>query len=516
MKLILKTLMAAVPVLLAACGGGGGSGGEAHSPYTITLRSDKTQLPVNLTNQLPSIGAYAPYTTTLYVQAMEGSNPIPGGAADVFGCNVAGGLDSGSLYYLDGKSEHETEVDNGDGTKTKIPNAYRSITLSSNSGGNSFHFNAGTQAGIVNITCSVTDPRDKQQRSASVQIQVGGASANVPASITYNVQTPGYLGTRDNLNQLRNNVTIEAMVMNDSNQRINSSGNPNVQLNILPTSASDGAKLLANGQTGSALQVSTTGGVAQFSLSSGVNAGLLVVEIITDRADNDVSNGIQQPVRTLAAISAVHAVTAALAIPDSESALTADNGKPYTHYLAVTGGLPPYRWSTVSSLPAGLTLSPSGVISGTPWLQTPGAFPIQLQVIDGNGATVTRTVTLTVNGNLPDSPVAFAISGCASNDVNQACVLPSVAVGWSYAYAFTATSGDNVQWSISGAPSWLKLSGNGNTGVIASGGLLTCADRGNYSFTVTASNGTNTVTRKASIAVLDNPDPTVCTPPAKP
>ena len=120
---------------LSACGGGGGSGGESHAPYQISLRADKTLLPLNVSGQLPGIGAYAPFTTTLYVNALEAGRPIPGAEKDVFSCNVNGGLDSGSLYYLDGDDEHEDD----DGR----PNSYRSITLGSNSGGNSFHFHAG-------------------------------------------------------------------------------------------------------------------------------------------------------------------------------------------------------------------------------------------------------------------------------------------------------------------------------------------------------------------------------------
>ena len=129
-------------VALVACGGGGGSPGTTQESYSITLRADKTQLPINVANTSPGIGVYAPYSTTLYVQASIGGRPIPGGK-DIFGCNVAGGLDSGSLYYIDGDAAHEVEVDDGNGGKIKVPGAYRSITLGSNSGGNSFHFHAG-------------------------------------------------------------------------------------------------------------------------------------------------------------------------------------------------------------------------------------------------------------------------------------------------------------------------------------------------------------------------------------
>lgn len=51
--------------------------------------------------------------------------------------------------------------------------------------------------GTARITCSVTDPRDKQQKSAYVDITVGtDAVAGQPASIKYITQAPGYLGSK--------------------------------------------------------------------------------------------------------------------------------------------------------------------------------------------------------------------------------------------------------------------------------------------------------------------------------
>ena len=200
-----KFLTLALAAILSACGGGGSGGsGETQENYSITLRAEKTQLPLNIAGAMPGIGAYRPYTTSLYVEARKGSVLIPGGE-DIFGCNVAGGLDSGSLYYLDGDPEHETEVDDGNGGTIRIPNAYRNITLGANSGGNSFHFHAGDQAGTARITCSVTDPRDNQQKSASVTISVGGTTGK-PASERMEAQIPGYLGTKNNANGLLNQL----------------------------------------------------------------------------------------------------------------------------------------------------------------------------------------------------------------------------------------------------------------------------------------------------------------------
>ena len=95
MKTILRLSSLVVAATLVACGGGGGSGGTSEQQYSITLRADKTQLPLNVnpSQNLPSIGAYAQYTTTLYVSAETGGKPIPGGE-NIFGCNTAAGLDS--------------------------------------------------------------------------------------------------------------------------------------------------------------------------------------------------------------------------------------------------------------------------------------------------------------------------------------------------------------------------------------------------------------------------------------
>ena len=182
MKKFIGMTALAMSALLTACGGGGGSAGSSDLPYSISLRADKTQLPLNISNEMAGIGAYSPFTTTLYVDAREGNSPILGGT-EIFGCNVAGGLESGALYYLDGKDEHMVDVDDGKGGKIKVPGAYRNIVLDSNSGGNSFHFHAGNKAGTARITCTVTNPADKLVSSASVDIVVGAATGK-PASVT--------------------------------------------------------------------------------------------------------------------------------------------------------------------------------------------------------------------------------------------------------------------------------------------------------------------------------------------
>jgi hypothetical protein len=70
---------------------------------------------------------------------------------------------------------------------------------------------------------------------------------------------------------------------------------------------------------------------------------------------------------------------------------------PYSATLSATGGTPPYTWAiTAGALPAGLTLSPAGVISGTP-PKTGSVSGFTVQVTDTVPATATQALNLAVN-----------------------------------------------------------------------------------------------------------------------
>lgn len=71
----------------------------------------------------------------------------------------------------------------------------------------------------------------------------------------------------------------------------------------------------------------------------------------------------------------------------------ANVGLPYSMQLEGQGGAAPYTFSLADSLPAGLTLSPSGLISGTPTQK--GAFTVTI-VVHSNGASVTAARSLRV------------------------------------------------------------------------------------------------------------------------
>ncbi len=411
----------AAATLLTACGGGGGSPGDTPESYTITLRAAKTSLPLNVAHYPAGIGVDAPFTTTLYVNAKKGDAPIPGGE-DIFACNTSYGLDSGPLYYLDGDDEHEDDDGN--------PLAYRSITLGSNAGGNSFHFHAGNQAGVATITCSVHDPRANREVSASVDITVGGGSGTGMAASIRGVAQHATLGTQGNLSNLRTSTAISAYVWDDANQPVPSNGKPNVQASIVgsvaPGAPAWGARLLAGAQQGSTVQVPTTGGVGLFALSSGPNRGPILLELKADRRDNDVSNGIQDEVRHLLVVWAVEGVAATpLSLKPVE--FDVPNATPFGAVLSVTGGEAPYTWTALDALPTGLSLSSGGVLQGTPRVP-PGTYVVRVRVTDALDNTAETSVTLKITGPMTP-PLVFTASAITA-EVN----LP-------FSYAFTASGG---------------------------------------------------------------------------
>jgi len=67
----------------------------------------------------------------------------------------------------------------------------------------------------------------------------------------------------------------------------------------------------------------------------------------------------------------------------------------YTQTLSAVAGNPPYNWTLTSgTLPAGLTLFPTGQIFGTP--QAPGSSTFTVRVNDNSGAVTNQTFTITV------------------------------------------------------------------------------------------------------------------------
>lgn len=109
-------------------------------------------------------------------------------------------------------------------------------------------------------------------------------------------------------------------------------------------------------------------------------------------------------------------------------------GTPVNFQLSASGGTPPYTW-TAGGLPAGVTISPTGLVSGT--VTTPGASGVTVTATDATGRAGSASFTWTVN---PQG------GGCASP--GQKLVNPgfeSGETGWADAtYTIGPWTGDNA------------------------------------------------------------------------
>ena len=80
-------------------------------------------------------------------------------------------------------------------------------------------------------------------------------------------------------------------------------------------------------------------------------------------------------------------------------------GTPYNRQLVASGGVPPYTWSLASgtTLPPGLTLSASGLISGTPTAAGTFPFTVQVQDVSAPPAVATRALSITIDSGSGES-----------------------------------------------------------------------------------------------------------------
>ena len=88
------------------------------------------------------------------------------------------------------------------------------------------------------------------------------------------------------------------------------------------------------------------------------------------------------------------AAAAAPTLTITTSALPAPTSANYVAVLAATGGDQPYIWSLINDNGSGLTLSTSGVLSGTS--PAPGAYSLAVAVSSDDGQTAQKSLSLNV------------------------------------------------------------------------------------------------------------------------
>ncbi len=293
MKKILGSLILVLTVsLLSACGSGGGGtdGSFSTSPTpSIELSATRVSLPLNTALVAPFIGS--PYMLEVTARILDGNgNPMT--AADNVALSIAP-VEVAAISTLD---DPETEDVN------EFQVLMGAVSIDVSAGTATFFVHAMNKPGTATVHVSVRDPSYGTTASASMTVEVvEDANSGLPAQISVTApQVPQYVQGSGGADSKRLQISLS----DGSGQPVDDpQGFNNLVLEVIDN-VSTGARLSGNNaagqaQSGSRIQLATTNGIATAVLLSGTEAGVITLQVTADHADNNVDNGLQDPVSDL-------------------------------------------------------------------------------------------------------------------------------------------------------------------------------------------------------------------------
>lgn len=143
-------------------------------------------------------------------------------------------------------------------------------------------------------------------------------------------------------------------------------------------------------------------------------------------------------------------------------------GVAYSQQLSGSTGVAPYTFTFSGTLPIGMTLTPAGLLSGTP--TQAGTFPLNVTVTDGRTLSASTAYTLTLGAPVVSITPATLPGAAVGVDYS----VDAAATGGTAPYSFAVTAGS--------LPAGLTLN---SAGTISG----TASSPGNNNFTITATDG---------------------------
>lgn len=466
-------------VLLAACGGGGGSGGDEGcllgqcvDPVTLTVSADRVQLPLNM--QMDGFTSFndcfntpntAPrYLTTLYVQARTKSGQVLSGE-DLFQFNILSGFESGSLYYLDGDPDHEVEctyIDGADEKTVDVPAAFRFGTLDAAANGATMHLLGTDKAGTVRVEFGVVEPVSNKLITRTIDVQVGGNPTGRPSALHVDKVDLSGMTLSFLYPQGRNDPTmlrLQTKMSDEAGQPVTNPSAANLRACLIGPagttaylqSGSATAPLDTRNTAGrcfTGVTTSSINGQAEFVVHSGNAVETLTIRLEADRADNNVLNGVTDPVYNIVTVPVVSVQVVPLQVPGlGEWEQPVYRGEKQGVAVPKFGGVAPYTCEIESGvLPGGLWLDSSEcVIDGEVSDGVTGCFAPVIAVRD---SSLQNQRALTVPEMCVFEPVVLITSGS----------LPNATIGKAYSLAVSATGGAApLTFSATGLPDGLEI-----------------------------------------------------------
>jgi large repetitive protein len=232
----------------------------------------------------------------------------------------------------------------------------------------------------------------------------------------------------------------------------------------------------------------TTGGTLALSITppSGIAAGTYTAAVPVTAS---LGTGSPQTVTVTLTITAGVTITSTSPLPSWVDLIQ------FSDQLTATGGSGTYTWSLASgsSLPAWLSLSPSGLLSGAAPAGT--AYP----------ANTPLTFSVTATDGTTSATKQFQIVVFTNVTITSPATLPNGYFGSTYCcvngYQLTATGGptSNYGWAVSAGsalPSWLSLSTGGVLSGVPPVGATTPV-----SFFLTVASGGSTAAQRFTITI---------------
>lgn len=279
-------------LVLASCGGGGGDGGAFSPPQSgsIKLTATTTTLPLNLHGELPQQHGPTQAEVNISLRNADGTLMV--------GHDVSVSISPVNVAAISVLKDGTADTNDLWGT----------YTIKGTNGQATAWVNSRQIAGTAVFTASTTDPTTNRTISATLTFTVTSGVGPAPASVTLAPTPAGvYLPSSGGGSTSR----IVATVLDGGGQFVpdpasGNSGVDNIQFEIVG-SAGD-ARLstnsVAGAVSGTTVLSHTVQGVATASFQAGENTpqGPVQIRATADRADNNVSNGIQDPVSTTSSV----------------------------------------------------------------------------------------------------------------------------------------------------------------------------------------------------------------------
>ncbi len=363
MKFVHKSLgLLLASLALTSCGGGGGDNNGAFlppQPGHIELTAvGGTTLPLNITGAawFPS----SPFSREVDIHWTNADgSPVSG---HDLSCSITN-LAVLSIHILDDAStpDDESAVNWGN------------VQVHSDTGHAICWVYSMGQSGNAILNVGGVDPVTSATVSAQISFTVENASGALPASVTMTATPAGvYLdGSGGNQNSVLSIEVLDGGLQPVPDPSSGNSGFDNVQLEIV-SNPNGGAILSSNAvtgpTTGTTVNTHTFNGVATASFQSGSLEGPIQVRATADRADNNVTNGISDPVSATFSVIVSDGKLFALQLTSpNTNAILINQVDPSVEVTDDTG-IPPNPDATYSLTVSALGTDRQGnpVLAGTP------------------------------------------------------------------------------------------------------------------------------------------------------